>query len=933
MREECCYDLRTGSFPAARSFMKGVIHIMDSFMPKKRKEPLRPLNGLSCGAGCIGLACFVLLCLFVVQMIYPSSCLCRMTGKHADKGGFYLGVSSYHNLGMALSEVARLQEEGYRAFHKETGQGNEKKFRVLAGPYPTKAKATAAGERLRQRGLIDHVQVVSQSASNPPKDGVEGKADLQKKQTVTKNQDIKKTGKVKDPVTKKLPVGGGKKSIPIRVAAKADKKEPVSSSANLQPAVPPGKNAGNGQTTKTTQNPSLTPDPLPDVKPLSPLPPLPTVVSTMPAPPVMPGWPYFDAAMKDFQQGQYVKARPVFQSILARSDIGASWRELAERRLADCMYFLKESNNKEALYKLVGQYKNILGKYPDIRHGNDIAYWRLGHLYKAMTFYRDAIDSYENLLEKYPMSPLAEEGLYQIGDLLRLSKKYPEAVEVLQTFYAKYPGSALSREAVFSLADTYYRMRLSQDADVWYKNALQRWPDLYGLPDDIFLNTGYHFYSTGNYRRAFQIFTYFRSLYPRNRYASQVVHTMARCLVGMGQTSSAIRLLSTVLAKEGNRKEAFRLRLLLAELGSQRPGARTSVCFPGVENYREPLLSCDQMLVELKGDPLTEEVLYLKGSVLTTMNHPREAFDTYATLLQLYPNSRYLASCRKSLEETRNALINDYYGKGDYLAVADLYFTENGFQYHQDMDVLFKIADSLKKLGLYEQAAQTFQHLKNTQTYPDSGSLDLIIAEAEIRIGKTSEGQARLETLLAQKSTGGVVAKQAKRILADSYYAARNYDRAVESYAMAMPIERGEEGAALSLYRYADTLKRKGQGALALQYYQEALNSASATPGALSDALKGEIYLSLGECYFATEQYERGIPMLTQSLPSLPKGSSQRWALFRLTGGYIRTNNPGLAEKSSAQVRENTEDPFWASMADYGLKDGIWFTTYEDYLK
>jgi len=855
-----------------------------------------------------------------------------------------LGFSSYHDLGMALSEVARLKEQGYSAFQKETDHGTAKTFRVLAGPYPTKAKAMAAGERLKQIGLIAHIQVIPLPGSNAAKDPDGEKSDSpgsnqRKGQALTKIQG-KEIGKGKDAAVIKSTAVAGNRSSRIQTAkAEQKEKKPVPSSAILKTPAMAGKNNANGQTVKSNLNPPATSGSLPDVKPLPlPLPPMTApaaaVVPMMPAAPVMPRWPYFDAAMKDFQRGQYMKARPVFQSILARRDIGASWRELVERRLVDCMYFLKESNNKEVLSELVYQYKSILLKYPDIRYGNDLAYWRLGYLYKGMTFYRDAVDAYKELLEKYPASPLAEESLYQMGDIYRLDKKYPEAVEVLQTFYAKYPGSALSRSAIFSLADTYYRMGLPKDADVWYNTALQRWPDLYGLPDDIFLNTGYHYYSMGNYRRAFQVFAYFRGLYPQSRFAASATRAMARCLVGMGRTSSSVRLLNMVLAQERDKTEAIRLRLLLAELGSQNPGAGTSVCFPGVENYREPLLSCDQMLVEFKGDALTEEVLYLKGKVLTAMNHHREAFDTYATLLQRYPKGRYLASCRKSLEETRNALVNDYYRKGDYLTVADLYFTENGFQYHRDMDVLFKIADSLKNLGLYEQAAKTFQDLKNTQTYPDPGILDLAIAEAEIKIGKPREGRARLMTLLAQKGVGSVVAKKARRVMADSQYAERNYDGAIESYAAAMPIDRGEKESALSFYRYADALKRRGRGALALQYYQEALNSATATPGGLSESLKGEIYLSLGECYFAVKQYEQGIPLLTQSLPSLPKGSgNQRWALFRLTDGYIRTNNPGLAEKSSGQVRENTEDPFWAKMADYGLNDGIWFATYEDYLK
>jgi tetratricopeptide (TPR) repeat protein len=889
------------------------------------KQSLRPILLPSHGSFA-GTALMVLLCLFVLQMICVPLCSGRIEGKQDKKGGYYLSFSSYHALQMALSEVARLKEQGYRAFYEETGQGKEAKFRVMAGPYPTKAKATAAGKKLTEKGLADRIQVVSQGTATTARENSDKITQDRNQAPSAQKVTVKRIGDDKE----------AKASAPPPPLPAKTKKEPETLSASAKVLAATEKKTVNKAKTETAKAGMKVPvasDILPEGTSIPQLmAPVTPVAPAMPEPPVTPRWPYFDAAMKDFRQGRYAKARAVFQDILGKREIGPPWRELAERRLADCMYFLKESNSNEALSEIVYQYKNILFKYPDIRNGNDLAYWRLGQLYKALALYVEAADACNNLLGKYPASPLAEEALYQMGEILRLDKKYPQAVEALRTFYAKYPGSALSRVAVFALADTYYRMGLLREAGDWYNSALQRWPDLYGLPDGIFLNTGYHFYNTGNYRKAFQVFSYFYSLYPKGRYASSAARAMARSLAGMDQVPSAVRLLSTVLDREKDKKEAMRTRILLAELGTRKPGARTSVCFRGVENYREPLLSCDQMIMELQGDALTEEVLYQKGKVLKSMNYPREAFDTYAMLLRLYPKSPYRVSCRQDLEENRNALVKDYYQKGDHLAVADLYFIESGFQYQQDTDVLFKVADSLQQLGLYQEAAKTFQDLKNTQAYGDPEGLDLAIAEADMKSGKIREGQARLVTLLGQKHAGAAVTKNARRILADSYYREKNYDGAIEYYAAAMPIGRGEEGAALTLYRYANALKRRGQGSLALRYYQEALNSAAVMPGTLPAPLKGELFMSLGECYFAAEQYEQGIPLFSQAIPSFPKGSDQRWALFHLTGGYIKTNNPDLAEKSSGRVKENTDDLFWTKMADYGLNDGLWFSTYEDYL-
>jgi len=968
--------------------MKGMQSIMRPVILKAGTPSLFSLF-LPCCVNRRGAVLLVLLTLIILQSIFCPFSWSKTQDERDKKGGYYLGFSSYQDHNMALSEVVRLKEQGYRAFYQTQGQGTESKYVVMLGPYPSRAKATALGQKLKQDGLIDKIKVIaSTNAVSAGEDSAAGRkepdASIQKENVQDAGRkNVKTSGAVltttdktatqpeKPPTT----TNQNKKSVKVltesastssATAAKLAKAEQKGSSSPLNPAdktktvlsaltveaekktsldTPPTKTqifAGSvNKTTKPGQKAEgkdITasdgqPAPLAETK----LPPPVTESVTPPAPvmppsPVTPSWPYFDGAMQDFQKGRYAKARPIFQDIMTRREIAPLWRELAERRLTDCNYFLKESNSNEILSEIVYQYKNILFKYPDIRNGNDLAYWRLGQLYKGMALYVDAVDAYKNLLGKYPASSLAEEGLYQMGEILRLDKKYPEAVEALQTFYARYPGSALSRPAIFALADTYYRMGRSQEADMWYGNALRRWPDLYGLSDGIFLNTGYHFYNTGNYRRAFQIFSYFYSLYPKNRYAASAARAMARSLAGMEQVLSAVRLLSMVLDKEKDKKEAIRTRLLLAELGSGHPGARTSVCFRGVENYREPLLSCAQMVAELKGDDLTEEVLYRKGKILKAMNNPREAFDTYATLLRLYPKSAYRVSCQQDMEETRNALVGDYYAKGDYLAVADLYFTEGDFRYHRDLNVLFKVADSLKRLGLFREAVKTFQDLKNTQEYRDPDSLDLAIAEAEIKAGKIREAQSRLVILLGQKRSGVGIVKKAHRILADSYYREMKYDAAIESYAAAMPIDRTEKDAVFTLYRYADALKRRGLGTLALQYYQDALN-ATHNADALPASLKGELFMNLGECYFAAGQYDKGISLFTQSLSSLPKGSDQRWALFRLTGGYIKTNNPDLAEQSSGRVKENTEDPFWEKMADYGLNDGIWFATYDDFLK
>ncbi|MDX9746044.1 MAG: tetratricopeptide repeat protein [Syntrophales bacterium] len=849
------------------------------------------------------------LCLVLWQMVFSHAAMAH--GQEKRAGGHYLAVSICRDQAMAFSAVSRLKEQGSRAFYRENGQGGAIQYTVVSGPYPTEAGANADGEKLRENGLADSVRIVASSAKRIV-------AQVERRSSSIAPTSAHKMGN--PPVraralTTKNKTGPTRSIQPAMIASPADKPAGIVESLT-------GEKTG-GTTTGSVSPPEVgAPPTIPE----------PASAASIAPSQETPPWPYFDEAMQDFRKGRYAKARPVFRAIAARHEIASLWRELAERRLADCNYFLKESNSNEVLSEIVYQYRNLLFKYPDVRNGNDLAYFRMGQLYRAMGLYADAAEAYRNLLTKYPGSSLAEEGLYQMGEVLRLDEKYAEAADTLQAFYTTYPASALSRPAIFALADTCYRMGRSRDADVWYGNALQRWPDLYGLPDDIFLNTGYHFFHTGKYREAFQVFSYFYGLYPQSRYAPLAARAMGRSLVGTGRVASAVRLLSVVLGKERDRKEAIKTRLLLAELGGSHPGAVTSICFRDVEHYREPLLSCNRMISELEGDVLTEEVLYRRGKILKAGNRFREAFDNYAVLLRLYPGSPHRIACQREMEANRNILVGDYYVKGHYLDIADLYFTESGFRYHRDWDVLFRIADSLKQLGLYREAATVFQDVKNTQEYGDPDKLDLAIAETEMKSGRIREGRSRLNVLLAQKRTDTVTAKKAHRMLADSYFLEMNYEAAIASYESAMPVDRGEMGAALSLYRYADALKRQGRDGPALRYYQESLDAANMDASPPSVSLKGELLLNLGEMYLGAGQYEKAVPLLMQALAAMPKGTDQCWALFRLTGGHINLNNPDLAETFSGRIRENTEDPFWEKMADYCLNDGIWFATYADFL-
>jgi len=877
----------------------------------------------------------------------------------SNEAGYSILVASYQSPHMVTTEVNRLKEQNYPVYYRESTQGKKKTFRVFVGPYPTMQRANAEAAKLKRAGLISSTQIVSgtASASKPTETAKPAPATAKPMETAKTAPVVSKPTETAKPAPETFkptetakPTEAVKPAPVVSQPTEAAKPAPAISqpteTAKPTPVVP--KQVGTAKPAPAISKPTETVQPTPAVpKPVETAKPAPAIskptegekkTALRPETPAaasdaqtLSRWPYFDNAMRDFQDGQYKKALPVFQSILAQKETGKPWHELAERRIADCLYFLNTGPDAGHLYNLVNQYNSLLLKYPDVRPENDIIYWRLGHLYRMLRNYSQADNAYKKLLLHYPNSPFAEESHYQTGDILRIDKQYAAATAVLKAFYAKYPNSPLARSAIFSIADSYYNMGLTKEADQWYNNALQRWPDLYGLPEDVFLNAGYHFYSTGDYAKAFRILSYFRNLYPQSRFMPSVTRIIAQCLVKMNQTAAAIRLLGTALDKEKDIKESIRIRMMLAEMGITNPKARTSLSFSGTEIYRNPARGFAEMIADLKGDPLTEEVLYQKGRLLETANRPQEAFDAYSELLQRYPGSRHLQTAQASVKRMKTDLINNNYQKQDYLAVANLYFSEKDPQYPWSGDILYKIADSFKNLGLYEQAARLFSDMQTRKLHPDSRIPELAIAWMDVDSGNYRAAQRRLIPLVTKKPAPDAVEREIRRLLADSYYFAGGaFDKAAELYAAAMPFDKGDT---LAMQRYVNALKRTNQTTLALQHSQNILNDAEAISAKEGSSLGDRIYLDRAELYSRSGQPEKSVNLLNRAIPSLENDFDKRWAEFILTNNYVEMNNPDLATEAANRLRQNTNDPFWQRIADYGLNDSLWFNTNKNYLE
>ena len=141
-------------------------------------------------------------------------------------------------------------------------------------------------------------------------------------------------------------------------------------------------------------------------------------------------------------------------------------REQIERRIA-------------GVYMLEGDYKLLV----DDNTPND-------------GYYAPAIESYKEVISKYPGHPDNEESLYQLAKAYDLDGKKNEALETLNSFIEQYPASQHIPEAYFRMGDIHFSNGDYEKAEDAYQSVVSL-----GI-ESAFLNNSYYLLGWSHYKQS-----------------------------------------------------------------------------------------------------------------------------------------------------------------------------------------------------------------------------------------------------------------------------------------------------------------------------------------------------------------------------------------------------------------------------------------------
>ena len=666
--------------------------------------------------------------------------------------------------------------------------------------------------------------------------------------------------------------------------------------------------------------------------------------------------PLYDQAMSDFQSGRYSDALEKLKMVLQQEPGESPKNEKVMRNTADCYFFLGFQGNTNNLLGAADLYKNIILKYPASRDENAVAHYRVAKSYAALNFNYEAKREFENFFTTYPESPYIPEVIFRTGEMLYKTKKFSEAADKFEEYVRKFPEGEYIKTAYYNLGDCYSQIHQDEAATKWYQDALSKWPDVQNIPEAVLLNIGFHYFKSMKYQDALKIFFLYINAFPDSESYKEVLFAIARSFAELDQLPLSLKMFSLLIERFPNSREALESAVIMANVGVKKPGLKVPSYFHGMQNYRDPLQTYTDLLAKFPPGDIAEEVLFQKGYVLYKSGRYKESFDTYALLLRQFPQGKYKGEAVKYFLTTTDRLVDESSIKGDYPAVTDTYFRsrEHGLITGDNFTMAYSMGDSLRRVGLYDEAMEVFEKLlKTCGSVADRNKIVLALADVESERGNYENVEKILQQLTAaplpaerritvhnrkSKHPGKVTVKNSapeghiqrhiNRILGNVYFKKGLFDKAAQAYAKALASGEGTEGMAVVYRNYAECLKATNLLSLAMVNYQKAIEIYNGESQKYSVAVIIDSYRGLGDCLYEMKEYTEAISMYKKSLEKLDGHTECLWSIYTMGRGYVELRNSAMADKTFSELKSRGGEGFWSNLADYALKDYGWNERY-----
>lgn len=463
------------------------------------------------------------------------------------------------------------------------------------------------------------------------------------------------------------------------------------------------------------------------------------------------------SASKNFELAQYLEGYIFFQQRDFKRSEGSflGYLQVADRqqatyadalnRVGDCYFSQRDFVKAESYYARV----IALGA-----SGADYALFQRGYALGLLKRYGDKIATLDRLVQQYPRSDYADDGLYEIARAELQREDNTAAITAYDRLLSTYPNSNMARKAALEKAMIYYNMHRYEQAEEAYKTVIRNYPST---------------------EEAYSALEGLEVCYVEtNRVAEYLAYTKTLGRINMQMSSNKEDSLTYIAAElqymQGNYTEAA--AGLKHYLDNYCDGGRycTAAQYFCADAYyqsgkKDAALLEFKTLCEMKANPYMETSLMRAAELTYDKEDYAGAQKYFRRLLQHSSESR-------TADIARLGILRCSYVLGDNLSVieiADELISEPTTAADTRNEALYNRGKAYFAQGMYMKAIDDFRPLAEETRTAEGAESKYLIAEALFRQGDLQESEAEIMSFAQMNTSQQYWLAKAFLLLADIY--------------------------------------------------------------------------------------------------------------------------------------------------------------------
>lgn len=485
------------------------------------------------------------------------------------------------------------------------------------------------------------------------------------------------------------------------------------------------------------------------------------------------------------------KYRDAEQLILKSSDLYIPNKEkyLAETRLKQGIALIKTYRYQDAFQPLT---KFIADCKSDLRM-DEALFW-LAEAYYRADMLKNAIETYEKLLNKSPNTLKKEEALYGLGWSYFRLKNFHKSSKIFGQMISEFPESKYAVEVLARQGDGYYVTKSFKAAVECYRKGAKLDPQ---SEDGQYCayQLAHALYRQGSLDEAVKACMNYYKKYPSSAYADNAMYLVGWIRFQQKRNSEAIDNFKFLVAKYPSSSLVPRAMYAIgdayynnsnfdAAIGAYKevvakypstPLAGEALrsiqyCLESLGRTEEALKITDDFIAANPQSPFAEEFSYKKGEMFYNGKKYKDAVQEYEDFAKKYPTSDKTAEALYWMGKSYQNLEQNEEAAKTYKKVYDTYPKS-------DFAPLSMIEDALLQKQL-NNINESEKILTNIETkYPDNSNVPQAgfeLALIKISLGDTLKGIDKFKAI-AEKYKGTEYGEQSRYKVA-MYYKSQNID-------------------------------------------------------------------------------------------------------------------------------------------------------------